>query len=173
MRKNLLLIYALCLYLPIPAQVKKLYVYKQKTYGGAREANAGNEENNIGQQQVNTGYTTYFIFAEFVKRKPLVFEQLWINKERYNFRIDTLLQLPYVLPLSGIGEKLSKDTLVPIIDGYVIELKDLVQIIPQPSTISIKETILENAIVLLYRYNNKLFKIFCKNIKEISPVFAP
>jgi hypothetical protein len=166
------LLFVLCISQYAEAQVSKIYGYNQYLYGGAMQMN--NTEDRPGNEKpMQSVSTRYFIFVVIEKNKTIIPQQLWIDKQLYNFTLDTIKQFPFILVSSEEGERTSKDTLVKSSAGSVIQLKNPIaaklQIIPK----SIRKMVHANALVFIYRYKGRVRKIFIQHLQQVSPIFAP
>jgi len=117
--------------------------------------------------------TQYFIFAAIEKTKSMIPQQLWINKQLYNFTLDTIRQFPFIVLSPGRDESISKDTLVKSATGCVIQLKDLMPVKQQNIPKSIGKMVRENALVFIYLYKGRMRKIFIRHLKQLAPVYYP
>lgn len=173
MNKTILILFALIVSIQLHAQVKRIYGYKQEMVGGNIKA-ADDIENKSGNEKSSSSATIrYFIFAEIDKGKAIIPLQLWLNKKSYSFTIDTVKTFPLIHISSDGGERILRDTLIKSTTGYIIQLKNPVQLKQQTIEKNIKKNILVNSIVFIYRYNKKTYRIFLKKLKKLTPIFVP
>ena len=173
MKKKLFILCTLIVSMQLHAQVKKIYGYKQDVVGGTMQVDDNTENKSSNEKPIQTERTRYFLFAEIDRKKSIIPQQLWINKKQYSFTIDTVKSFPAIRITSDGGDRIFRDTLIASANGYVIQLKDPVQIKQQHLSKNIQKNILDNSIVFIYRYHNKTYRIFLKNIKALRPLFIP
>ena len=171
--KNILILYMSCLTLHVQAQISKIYGYHQIVYGGAMQMNDNEEDKTSNNKTKQSLSDQYFIFAVTDKNKMMIPQQLWINQQLYNFTLDTIRLLPFILRSPGRNEGLSKDTLVKSATGCVIQLKDPIQANQQNITESIRKMVDEYELVLIYLYKGRVRKIFIRKMKQLPPVYNP
>ncbi len=154
------------------AQVKKVYGFSQELYSGVKQDNnlSGGKASNGGDLSSNT--QRYFLFIETIKNKEAHIEQVWIKGFLYNYKIDTIKTLPYILENSNGGEMILRDTLVKSSREEIIQLKNLVKasynIIPK----NIKKLVVKNNMVLIFKYKNKRQNITLRKLGIVKPMFA-
>jgi hypothetical protein len=100
-----------------------------------------------------------------------VFEEVWINGHSYNFKLDTIKQLPHVLRTSNGGELVFTDTLVRSATGKVIQFTDLVRT-DAVITKNARRFVTPTNAVIFYRYKGKLQYIILKKLKQLRPLFT-
>ena len=171
--KRILIPLIVFLSLRAQAQLNKIYGYRQLVYGGAAQMNDNPEDKALTNKAKQSISEEYFIFIVTGKNKTTVPQELWINKQRYNFTLDTVKKLPFVLLSAGRNEEVSKDTLVKFAAGCVIQLKYPTAVLQQNVPASIRKTVNENALVLTYRYKGRHSKIFIRRLKQLPPVYNP
>ncbi|HAO47551.1 MAG TPA: hypothetical protein PLZ45_02425 [Ferruginibacter sp.] len=159
------------IFISVPAfsQVIRLYGYEQAVSGGAEKEQgfiSGKEEKPV------TGNNRYFLFAEVKKGEPVIMKNVWIKRNSFSFKTDTLKKLPYVLQNSNGGELSFRDTLVKSAGGNVIQLSALSRIDNIQMPAGLKNKVIRNELVIVFLYRKKTLTAVLKKIKRVTPLFT-
>jgi hypothetical protein len=168
--KIILLVLSVFFMVPVlQGQVKKIYAFAQRIEGGAmQDNNAERKDNN----KIKSGNERYFVFIEIKKNDAVYFQQVWINGNLYNFKIDTIKKFPLVMESSNGGELILRDTLIRATKERVIQLKDLVISSGAKLPLAIKKTVAANSVVIVYKYKGKELTACSKNPGKLRPLFT-
>lgn len=165
-----LLMFFLLLY--TKAQVKKIYGYVQEVNGGAMQDRNSLPAIKGGTTKVLIDNSRYFVFAAIKKNSLVTFKQIWIKGNVYDFKLDTIKKLPFVLESSNGGEMVVRDTLIRSSKEQIIQLKYLVQTGPAVVTKNARKLVLENNVVISTSYKNHLFYIALQKLSNVKPLFT-
>ncbi len=168
--KTLFLILALTLVsVPVLSQVIRIYGYEQPVSGGAQKEQLivpGKEERPV------TGNSRYFVFAEVKKGERIMIKDVWIKRNSFSFKSDTVKRLPYVLQNPNGGELNFRDTLVRSAVGNVVQLSALSRIDNVQMPPGIKNKVISNEVVIVFLYRKKTLTAVLKKIKRVTPLFT-
>ncbi len=154
---------------PAFSQVIHLYGYEQPVSGGAEREQvfiSGKEE------KPAAGNSRYFLFAEVKRGEQVIIKDLWIKRNTFSFKSDTLKKLPYVLQNSNGGELSFRDTLVRSASGMVVQLSALSRIDNIRMPAGIKNKVASNDLVIVFLYRKKTRTAVLKKIKRVTPLFT-
>jgi hypothetical protein len=154
------------------AQVKKVYGFSQELYSGVKQDNdlSGGKASNGGDLSSNT--QRYFLFIETIKYKRVDIEQVWIKGFLYNYKIDTIKTLPFILENSNGGEMILKDTLVKSSKEEIIQLKNLAKANYKATPKKVRKLVAEKDIVIVFGYKKRLRNITLRKLSTTKPLFT-
>ncbi len=155
--------------IPVLSQVIRIYGYEQPVSGGAEKEQvfiSGKEETPF------TGNSRYFVFAEVKKGERVIISNVWIKRNTFSFKTDTLKRLPYVLQNSNGGELSFRDTLIRSASGKVFQLSALSRIDNIQIPAGIKSKVTGNDLVIVFLYRKKTMTAVLKKVKRVTPLFT-
>ena len=160
------------LFLDTQGQVKKVYGYLQTVTAGAEQAGELPTKNHEEIEELRYGAARYFLFVDIKRNATVSIEQVWIKARHFDFKTDTVKELPFVLKsFSGPGIFFS-DTLVKSTLGTVVQLTGLVKSDGKLREEKLRPLIEGNDVVIIFRCRKKLFTKTLKRLISIRPVFA-
>jgi hypothetical protein len=154
------------------AQVKEIVGYIQYINAGTRQVDHIPKSQAGEENMISSGTARYFLFLEIKNGKTVSVEEVWIKGSRFNFKTDTIKQLPFVLKSSSGGEMVFTDTLVRSADGTIIRLTDLVKTDNALIPGNIKNKIVGNDAVIVFKCRKKLHSKTIRQLNTLNPIFA-
>jgi len=154
------------------AQVKKIHGYVQYINAGTRQVDNILKSQAGEENMITSGTARYFLFLEIKSGKTVSIEAVWIKGSQFNFKTDTIKQLPFVLKSSNGGEIVFVDTLVRSAEGNIIRLTGLVKTDNDVIPANIKRKIAENDVLIIFKCRKKLHSKAILQLRTLNPIFA-
>ena len=145
------------------SQVVHIFGFRRAFYGGAENT----QDNKSGK---TGGNNVYYVYVS-QRDKAVPYHQLWIRQELYDCKAVLNKAFPILLR-SGESGILANDTLIsssrdPI---FYLELK---RATVQPLKSSLKRDVLQNDVLIYYKYKRRDTLAKLNKMTELDPVYAP